>query len=114
MPRGRPRTLPSSLPRLSPEVVLDPELQHVEIQSRQAMAQEASARRRLHQQERVAEDHARQRGKRQIEELTMAYKHAQLAAEKTSKKLERLAQKKAEQQRQLDRYASRLKAVSMR
>ncbi|KAG6624028.1 alcohol dehydrogenase [Phytophthora cinnamomi] len=58
--------------------------------------------RRLQQQERVAEQHARQWVKRQIEEFTMAYQHDQLAAEKTRKQMECLARKRMEQQRQLD------------
>ncbi|RLN51774.1 hypothetical protein BBJ28_00023844 [Nothophytophthora sp. Chile5] len=102
MARGRPRTLPSSLPRLSPEVVLDPELVHVNLQSRQVIVREELSRKRCQNQAQVAQEHARQRSKRQNEELTMAYEHAQLAAKKTIHRMDRLAQQKSEQQRTLD------------
>ncbi|KAG7378005.1 hypothetical protein PHYPSEUDO_010689 [Phytophthora pseudosyringae] len=102
MARGRPRTLPTALPRLAPEVALDPDLEHINIQSRQAIVEEERSRKRRQKQQQVAEQHARQRSRRQIEELTMAYEHAQLTAEKNKQQMERLSQKNAEQLRALD------------
>ncbi|KAE9281198.1 hypothetical protein PF008_g27944 [Phytophthora fragariae] len=102
MAPGRPRTLPSSLPRLAPEVALDPDLAHVNLQSRQAILRERLKRKRQQRQEQVAEQHARQRSKRKIEELTMVYEKAQLDSEKTEKALERLERKRAQQKCELE------------
>ncbi|KAE8877363.1 hypothetical protein PF003_g38534 [Phytophthora fragariae] len=102
MAPGRPRTLPSSLPRLAPEVALDPDLAHVNLQSRQAILRERLKRKRQQRQEQVAEQHARQRSKRKIEELTMVYEKAQLDSEKTEKALEPLERKRAQQKCELE------------
>lgn len=102
MTRGAPRTLPVAIPRLDAGVVLDPDLGHVNIQSRQALVREQSRQRRQKKQEEVAEKHTRQRAQRQLEEMLMAYKKAQLDAEKTRKKIERLAEKEEALKRNLD------------
>ncbi|KAE9288298.1 hypothetical protein PR003_g25838 [Phytophthora rubi] len=102
MAPGRPRTLPSSLLRLAPEVALETDLAYVNLQSRQAILREHLNRKRQQRQEQVAEQHVRQRSKRKIEELIMAYEKAQLDSEKTKKALERLEKKRAQQKCELE------------
>ncbi|KAE8888553.1 hypothetical protein PF005_g1932 [Phytophthora fragariae] len=51
MAPGRPRTLPSSLPRLAPEVALETDLAYVNLQSRQAILREHLNRKRQQRQE---------------------------------------------------------------
>lgn len=102
MPRGRPRELPSTLPRLGPQVSLDPALADVNIQSRQVIVGRQLNQKRLEKQAQVARARARQRAKRQIEQLTMACRHAQLAAEKTLRRYEEAAAQKEAQVRRLN------------
>ncbi|RLN90496.1 hypothetical protein BBJ28_00004152 [Nothophytophthora sp. Chile5] len=98
MARGRPRELP---PRLDPAVAVDAEREHVQPQPRPAVLAAARHDRRVAKQQQVVRDQARMRGRRQSEQLAMAYEHAQLAVEKTLRRYEREAAKKKEELQRL-------------
>ncbi|EGZ27904.1 hypothetical protein PHYSODRAFT_321619 [Phytophthora sojae] len=77
--RGRPRELPSQLPRLNPSIALDPALEGINLRSRGAILEDSWRQRRQAKQTDRARTLARQRGRRQIEELALTYQCAKAA-----------------------------------
>ncbi|POM65610.1 Hypothetical protein PHPALM_18645, partial [Phytophthora palmivora] len=110
MPGGRPRELPSRLPRLDPAVALDPSLQGIELQSSAFILPETRRRHRQEKQAETARRLATQRARRQVEELARACQHARLSAEKSRQRFERLAAKQAEEAQRLDQLRLRVEA----
>ncbi|EGZ24070.1 hypothetical protein PHYSODRAFT_325222 [Phytophthora sojae] len=108
--RGHPCELPSQLPRLNPSIALDPALEGIYLRSRGAILEDSRRQQRQGKQTDRVRTLPRQRGRRQIEELALAYQCAKVSAAKEQEHYERLAAAKASEVRRLDQLRVREEA----
>ena len=100
--KGRPKELPSRLPKISQDVVMDPLLCNLELQSSQVQRKASILQRKKEKQEAKAKELARQRANQALHQLFLADQHAKISREHFEKRVEKERMVREAQQQELN------------